>query len=170
MNLAAVRDDVAVMDVLLSDIANRPVDLSERDWLMKLSSRVPPVEEAGVAAEAAAALAVLLDAYEHGDEPTRSDVRQVFREHSSFSWAVGLPRQWQSAAEFRRRLMLISARDQVSDPRDELVEIWALCDRAREHGIDLEPIVREVASISADVDHHGMGSTRFLIMRGPESH
>ncbi|HET8660773.1 MAG TPA: hypothetical protein VFM55_17445 [Micromonosporaceae bacterium] len=170
MDLAAVREDIAVMDALLSDIAERPVDLSDQNWLAKLSSRVPPVEEAGVATEAAAALAALLDAYEHGDEPTRSEVRRIFRTHTSFSWAVGLPREWHSPAEFRRRLILISARDQVADPRDELVELWALCDRAREHGIDLEPVVREVASISADVDHYGMGSTRSLIMRGPERH
>lgn len=169
MNLAAIREDVAIIDILLRDIAQRSVDMRDPDWQAKLSSRVPPVEEAGVAGEAAAALTALLDAYEFGDEGTRDEVRQIFRAHEAFSWGVGLTGEWTSpAAEFRRRLVHISARDQSEDPRDELIEIWELCAWARGCGIDVEPIVREVASISGEINHFGMGSTRFLIMRGLE--
>ncbi|MET8043745.1 hypothetical protein ABZU25_23125 [Micromonospora sp. NPDC005215] len=169
MHLAAVREDVAVIDILLRDIAERPVDLTDPDWQAKLSTRVPPVEEAGVAAEAAAALTALLDAYESGDEGVRDEVRQIFRAHHAFSWGVGLTGRWPSAtAEFRRRLVHISARDQSEDPRDDLVEIWELCAGARGRGVDVEPIVRAVADISGEVDHLGMGSTRVLILRGLE--
>jgi hypothetical protein len=104
MDLAAVREDVAIIDLLLKDIPARPVDLKDTNWREELSSRVPPVDEAGVAAEATAALEALLDAYESGDEQVRNQVRQIFHGHSSFSRRVGLTGRWTSAAEFRRRL------------------------------------------------------------------
>ncbi|WP_030487319.1 hypothetical protein [Micromonospora chokoriensis] len=169
MTLAAIREDVAVIDALLRDIADRPVDLADPDWQAKLSATPPPAEEAGVAVEAAATLTALLDIYESGDEGTRGEVRRIFRAHRAFSWGVGLTGEWPSAAaEFRRRLVHISARDQPQDARDELIEIWELCAWARERGIDVEPIVHAVADISGEVDHFGMGSTRLLILRGLE--
>ncbi|MET8204262.1 hypothetical protein [Micromonospora taraxaci] len=171
MDLAAIREDVAVIDALLRDIADRPVDLADPDWQAKLSAARPPAEEAGVAAEAAAALTALLDVYELGDEAARDEVRRIFRAHRAFSWGVGLRGEFPSAAaEFRRRLVHISARDQYADPRDDLVEIWELCEWARDNGIDVEPVLHAVADISGEVDHFGMGSTRRLILRGLERH
>ncbi|WP_410820588.1 hypothetical protein [Micromonospora sp. 050-3] len=173
MTLAAIREDVAIIDALLRDIADRPVDLTDPDWPSKLSASAPPAEEAGVAAEAAAALTALLDIYESGDEAARDEVRRIFRAHRAFSWGVGLSLtgEWPSAAaEFRRRLVHVSARDQSDDPRDDLMVIWQLCESARARGVDVEPIVRAVAGISGEVDHLGMGSTRLLILRGLERH
>ncbi|MGW5577797.1 hypothetical protein [Micromonospora chokoriensis] len=170
MDLAAVREDVAVVDALLRDIADRPVDLTDPDWQAKLSAAEPPAEEAGVAAEAAA-LTALLDIYESGDEAARDEVRRIFRAHRAFSWGVGLSGEFPSAAaEFRRRLVHISARDQCADPRDDLMQIWELCEWARDHGIDVEPVLHAVADISGEVDHFGMGSTNRLILRGLERH
>ncbi|GLW35886.1 hypothetical protein [Actinoplanes regularis] len=170
MNLVAVRADVAVIDELLRDIAERPVDLSDPDWMAGHRRAPAPVEEAGVAAEAAAALEVLLDAYETGGPSARAEVRDVFGTYRAFRWAVHLPGQWSSVAEFRRRLVHVSAVDQGADPRDELMTIWSLCNRARELGIDVEPVLREVAELSSDVDRYEFGSTRALIMRGLEEH
>ncbi|MET7867670.1 hypothetical protein [Micromonospora taraxaci] len=170
MDLAAIREDVAVIDALLRDIADRPVDLADPDWQAKLSAARPPAEEAGVAAEAAAALTALLDVYELGDA-ARDEVRRIFRTHRAFSWGAGLRGEFPSVAtEFRRRLVHISARDQYADPRDDLVEIWELCEWARDKGIDVEPVLHAVADISGEVDHFGMGSTRRLILRGLERH
>jgi hypothetical protein len=169
MNLAAVRADVAVIDELLREIAKRKVDVSDPDWTAKIR-RAPPVEEAGVAPEAAAALEGLLDAYETGGAEAREEVRDIFRAHPSFRWAAGLPRQWESVAEFRRRLVHVSAMDQGADPRDELMTIWWLCNEARERGIDVASVLREVADLSSDADLYGFGSMRTLIMRGLEKH
>ncbi|MET8154151.1 hypothetical protein ACIBSW_19980 [Actinoplanes sp. NPDC049668] len=169
MNLAEVRADVAVIDELLRDIANRPVDLSDPNWAAKFRAR-PPVEEAGVAAEAAAALDALLDAYETGGSPTREQVRDIFRDYPSFRWGAHLPREWNSVGEFRRRLLHVSAMDKGADPRDQLMAIWWLCNRARELGIDVEPVLREVADLSSDADCQDFGSARMRIMRGLEEH
>lgn len=170
MSLAAVREDVSVLDELLRDIAQRPVDLTDRDAMAKLRQAPAPVEEAGVAVEAAAALEMLLDAYETGGSPTRAEVRGIFGEFPNFRWAVHLPQQWESEAELRRRLVHVSAMDQGADPRDELMTIWWLCNQARALGIAVEPVLREVAGMSSDVDLYGFGSMRTLIMRGLERH
>src|SRR5581483_6467608 len=111
MKLAAARADVAVIDELLRDIAQRPVDLSDPNWMVKLRQAPPPVEEAGLVVETAVALEVLLDAYETGDPSTREEVRDIFRAYPSFRWAARLPRRWESVAEFRRRLVHVSAMD-----------------------------------------------------------
>ncbi|SCE65969.1 hypothetical protein [Micromonospora chokoriensis] len=171
MDLAVIRETVAVIDALLRDIADRPVDLTDPHWQAKLSAARPPVEEAGVAAEAAAALTALLDSYESGAEAVRDEVRHIFRAHQAFSWGVGIRGEFPSAAaEFRRRLLHVSARDQCADPRDDLVQIWELCGWARDSGVDVEPVLRAVADLSGEVDHFGMGSTRRLIQRGLERH
>lgn len=170
MSLAAVRVDVAVIDELLREIAKRKVDVSDPDWVAKLRQAPPPVEEAGVAPEAAAALEAMLDAYETGGVVAREEVRDIFRACPSFRWAVGLPWQFESVAEFRRRLVLVSARDQGADARDELMTIWWLCNHARARGIAVEPVLREVAALSSDADLHGFGSMQELIMRGLEEH
>jgi hypothetical protein len=170
MDLAEVRADVAVIDELLREILHRPVDISDPDWMAKLRRAPRPVVEAGVEPEAGAALEVLLDAYENGDASEREEVRNILREFPSFRSAAGLPRPWESVGEFRRRLVHVSARDQGADPRDELMTIWALCNRARERGIEVEPVLREVANLSSDVDLYGLGSMQKLIMRGLEEH
>ncbi|MBO3744238.1 hypothetical protein [Actinoplanes flavus] len=170
MNLASIRADVAVLDELLREIAQRPVDVRDPDWQANLRRAPAPVEEAGVAAEAAAALEALLDAYEKGGPSIREEVRAVFRDFPSFRWAAHLPAEWESVAEFRRGLMHVSAMDQGDDPRDQLMRIWWLCHRARSRGIDVEPVLREVADLSSDVDRYGFGSVRTRIMRGLEIH
>ncbi|MBM2620562.1 hypothetical protein JIG36_34180 [Actinoplanes sp. LDG1-06] len=169
MDLTAVRADVVVLDEMLREIARRPVDLSDPNWAAA-HRRTPPLEEAGVTAEATEALEALLDAYETGGAPTREEVRDIFRTYGSFSWAAHLPYDWETGPEFRRRLVHVSARDQGADPRDELMTIWWLCNRARERGIDVEPVLREVAALSSDVDLYGFGSMQTLIMRGLEQH
>ncbi|WP_433227936.1 hypothetical protein ACQP2H_16360 [Micromonospora sp. CA-248260] len=170
MNLAVVRADVAVIDDLLRYIAERPVDLNDPNWMAELRQAPPPLEEAGVVAEASAALDALLEAYETGAAPARAEVRDIFRAYPSFRWAAHLPVAWNSVGEFRRRLVHVSAMDQGADPRDELMAIWSLCNRARECAIDVEPVLREVANLSSDADLHGFGSMQMLIMRGLEVH
>jgi hypothetical protein len=170
MNLAAVRADIEVIDELLREIGQRPVDVSRPNWADELRNAPAPVDEAGVATEATAALEVLLDAYETGGPAIREEVRGIFRDCPSFRWAVHLPPEWESAAEFRRRLMHVSATDQGADPRDQLMAIWYLCNRARERGIDVDPVLREVADLSSDADPYNFGSMRTMIMRGREEH
>jgi len=167
VDLSAAETDVAIVDMLLAEIADQPVDTSNPDWVAEISAR-DPLGEIGAKAEAQAALDVLLDAYEQGPEETRAEVRRILRRYRRFGWGVGLPPQWATVAEFRRHLVYLSARDQGQDTRDELMTLWALCNEARARGIDVEPLLAEVSALSSDVDHYGMGSMRSLLMRGRE--
>ena len=49
-------------------------------------------------------------------------------------------------------------RDQGADTRDEIVALQHLCDRVRQAGIHINPILKEVAAISSELDRYGMGS------------
>ncbi|MFD0524976.1 hypothetical protein [Paractinoplanes durhamensis] len=171
MDLSEVRKDVAAVDELVRFLVkSQAIDMNDPDWIAKLKAAPNPVDEAGVRVEADAALQALLDAYESGDAALRAEVREIFRAYPSFRDCAGLPNQWATAAEFRRRLLLISANDQGADPRDELISLWGLCHAGRELGIDTEPVLREVAELSSGVDHYGFGSMRALILRGLEVH
>ncbi|SNS88328.1 hypothetical protein SAMN05421812_102203 [Asanoa hainanensis] len=69
------------------------------------------------------------------------------------------------AAEFRAELIRWAARDQGNDTRDELLRLRDLVEQARTAGVDLAPIVAEVAELSSTEDRYGMGSTRDLLLR-----
>lgn len=167
---AALERELAALDAALAPIANRPVDINDPEWIRKLQEKPPAVEQAGVAKESAELLDQLIDLYATGDEPARVHVRELFRSYPSFRWAARLPREWSTRDELRRRLLLLSARDQGADARDELMALWAWCRRARELGIDVQPVLDEVITLSSDVDLHGMGSMQQLLARGVEQH
>jgi hypothetical protein len=154
-----LEETVALLDLCLEPIAKRPVDLSDPAWAEKLRA-TEPLDEAGVRAETEEALRALLDRYEHGDDETRAAVRAVFDRHSSFCWAAHLPE-----ADFRTRLLHLSARDHGRDTRDEILTLNAIHAEARAAGVDIGPLVREVAELSSTVDKYGMGSMRELMLR-----
>jgi hypothetical protein len=101
--------------------------------------------------------------YATGDQTVRAAIRQLFDRYTSFRWAARLPRRWNTAEEFRARLIHLSARDQDGDTRDEILMLQDLCDRARQAGIDVDPILDEIAALSSTVDRYGMGSMRAVI-------
>jgi hypothetical protein len=163
MELAAIEEDVALLDAVLAPIVKAAVDTTDPEWLTKLHQS-PPVERAGVRDEAAAVLRAMIDAYATGDEATRMVVRGLFERYPSFRWAVQSPGRADTADGFRLHLLHLSARDQIPDTRDELLVLWDLCEQARTAGIDVVSILVDVAQISSDTDRYGMGSTRQLIL------
>jgi hypothetical protein len=158
-------DRVSRLDRAIAPIANRPVDLADPEWADRLRAEPPAVEQAGVADEAAVVLAALLTLYAEGDESTRTAIRGLFRKHRSFQWGVGMSFPADTAERFRRQLLLLSARDQGLDTRDEILTLTELCREARAAGVVLGPVLREVAELSSDVDRYGMGSMRRILLR-----
>jgi hypothetical protein len=57
----------------------------------------------------------------------------------------------------------IAALDQGDDTRDTMLYIRDLCARASALGIEVGPIMREVAELSSDADPYGMGSMKWLL-------
>ncbi|WP_326584975.1 hypothetical protein OG250_41390 [Streptomyces sp. NBC_00487] len=54
----------------------------------------------------------------------------------------------------------MSAVDQGSDTRDELLALRDLCEDVRQAGIDIGPYPREAAELSSREDTYGVGSLR----------
>jgi len=155
-------DEVELIDALLKPLANRPVDLSDPDWFSALGQGPHPLDEAGVRAEAEAALGRLLVLYPC-DEPTRIEVRDLLNRCRSFSWATNAPDD-RTPEAFRQQLMLLSARDHAEDTRDEMVSLNDLCQEARDAGVDIRPLLLEIADLSSDEDKYGLGSLRGILL------
>jgi hypothetical protein len=163
VNLEGWERSVELLDALLRPIAREPIELSEPDWAAGLSE-VPPVERAGIAEVSQTALRTILATYSDGDGEVRATLRGWFERYPSFRWAVQLPDPPTTAAGFRLQVTHLSARDQVPDTRDELLTLWEMCRDAKDAGVDIGPILTEVATISSDVDRYGFGSTRQILL------
>jgi hypothetical protein len=161
-----IEERVALVDAAVRPIAEQPVDVTDPDWVKKMGQRPAPLDEAGVRAEAESLLEALITVYAQGDEALRVSVRGLFSRYTSFRWATHLPVE-PTPEGFRQRLLHMSAVDQGSDMRDELLSLRDLCADARTAGIDLGPILREVAELSSREDKYGMGSMRD-ILRGAD--
>jgi hypothetical protein len=162
MELTGVEREVAALDAVYRPVATAPVDLSEPGALSGVGARIRAL---GVDGRAEAVLRAIVEAYAGGDEATRARIRGWFDRYPSFRWGAHLPRDWDTAAEFRARLVHLSARDQGADTRDEILALGELCARAARAGIDTGPVLDEVAAMSSDLDRYGMGSTREVIRR-----
>ncbi|MEV4508619.1 hypothetical protein AB0K00_06635 [Dactylosporangium sp. NPDC049525] len=166
MDLRDIEREVAALDAIYRPVATAPVDLSDPTAFTGMAARVGAgLAALGVGERAEAAVRALVEAYAAGDEATRVRIRRLFDRHRHFRWAAHLPRDWDNAAELRARLVHLSARDQGSDTRDEILALQDLCDRARRSGIDAGPVLDEVAAMSSDLDRYGMGSMRDVILR-----
>jgi hypothetical protein len=170
MDFAEMEHAIAKFDRALRPIAKRQVDISGPDWGQKLHTFVqkarsapPPLEEAGIKAEAETLLETVLAAYAGGDEAMRVAIRGLFERYTSFRWASTLSCPPTTAEGFRRHVLLLSARDQGSDPRDEILALQYLCAEAKKNGVEIAPILNEIAELSSDVNKYGMGSLRSFL-------
>lgn len=157
-----LEERVALMDAALRPIAEQPVDFDDPDWTSKLGQDLGPWDDAD------AVLVEVLDRYDTGDAGTRAALRALLDRHRAFRWATTLPRD-RTPEGFRRRLLHLSLVDHGEDTRDELLTLWALCREAREAGVAMEPMLREVAEMSSRVDKYGMGSMRDIMLETAES-
>jgi len=165
VNLADVESEMALLDAVYEPVVSGPVDAAVRDdpeaWGAGIEAELGRL---GVDDRAEAAVRAAVEIYAAGEESLRAAVRRLFDRYTSFRWAAHLPRDWDTAEEFRAHLIHLSARDQGPDTRDEILLLRDLCDRARGLGIDTGPILDEVAAISSDEDRYGMGSMRQVIL------
>lgn len=118
----------------------------------------------GLRPEAETALRDVLSLYEGGDEDLRIALRTLLERCHSFCGVTTLPFEPTSQG-FRQRLLKISVEDQGRDARDMMVHLNDLCGQTRDAGVDIRPLLLDVAELSTDVDKYGMGSTRDILLR-----
>jgi hypothetical protein len=138
------------LDVRLRPLAEGPpaVDISDPDWVRKMRAVPPAVERAGVRDECEALLDELVGAYEGGDDSTRSRIRQLFRDFSSFAWAASLPSKGTTSEGFKAELIHFSMLDQGLDPRDAKVWLDGMLETARSKGVPTRDALESVAAMS----------------------
>jgi Protein of unknown function (DUF3565) len=165
--MATLSERMRALDARLEPIAKRPVKFEDIPHL----EPARPLDEAGVRPDAESLLMELVRAYEQGDADARAEIRADFNRYTSFAWAASLPAgvRRDSADGFRTRLLHFSMRDQERDPRDATLWLDDLVRTALAAGVDVAPILREVAELSATEDVYGWGSTRdWLLRRVPQ--
>lgn len=155
-----VFEEVARLDGILEPIATQPVDITDPDWMSKMRD---PLDQADIKAETHAALRGLVALYETGDEAGRTEIRALLSRCTSFRWAAYIPLD-PTPAGFRFKLLHFSAIDQGADTRDALLAFRDICLQADQAGVDLQPVLIEIAAMSSDVDKYGMGSTRKILL------
>ncbi len=155
--------EIRPLDLRLEPIANGLVDLEDPDWEEKLDA-LEPLDEAGIRRDEAERLFLrIIEHYDHASEETRRGIRDLFKRYRSFAWVVYMPNKPLGEETFRQHLLLFSIDDQGQDPRDAILWLEGLCGRAAEVGVDIGPILKEVAAMSSNRNRYGMGSTRSLL-------
>jgi hypothetical protein len=92
----------------------------------------------------------LLHHYAQTDAPTRVAIRELIARYRQFAWC-SWPRGDERTLEWwRMQLVSLSAYDRFSDPRDTIVQTDELTKHAIAEGIDIGPILDEVAALSSD--------------------
>ena len=156
---------IAKLEALLKPIATRPVDITRPGLLGRLQAGVPPLDEAGARERAERLLAEILTAYALGTVQTRAAIRKLFEKYQSFAWAAALSVPRTTWEGLRQHLILFSIKDQGRDSRDALLELQEMCKAAKADGLEMAPVLREVAAMSSDEDKYGMGSTSRMLLR-----
>jgi hypothetical protein len=156
---------IAALDAALHPIANRPIMISVLRRLIQSHKFPHALDEAGVRMDMENLLAEVIDFYPGCDAATRESIRKLVDEHRSFLWASALSQPPTTENSFRDHLILFSIKDQERDTRDAILDLHSVCTTAASAGLKIEPILKEIAELSSDVNRYGMGSTRSLLLK-----
>jgi hypothetical protein len=113
----------------------------------------------------------LLKIYLSGTAEDRQDIRDLLRECRQVRWFLGASQPTKgpassSAADLRNRLALFSMKDgDMTDWRDELLTLDAICTDAREANLDVAHLLREAADLSSDSPRGDRPSFRATLLK-----
>lgn len=156
------------LDARLKPIAESKVDIGDPEWVEKLKS-MEPLDQAGIRPQAQALLGKVLEAYRRAPEEDRRRIRDLFQRYGAFAWAAALPHRPTTEDRFRQHLLLYAVVDQGTDSRDAVLLLDALLEEAGKAGVEVKPILREVAALASDTDKYGMGSTADQLRRANQT-
>jgi hypothetical protein len=155
----------------------KPKERLDRDELIALArkhSEEHRAEHDKLSQELQVVLKEIADVYVLVDEKSRVWIRDCLNAFRNISRSMEsvpyLVREYLKSAQdidiFRFGLIVASMQDQVIDCRDWSLSVSALIGRAESVGIDVNPIVQEVADISDPEEHkHAFWTTRDAFLR-----
>ena len=149
------------IDSLVRPIAKAPVDLDKLDAF--LASPPSPLDDAGCRSECESLVSEIVDHYINLNRQLKDRVQHLFDDNSSFSWAGSLPEAPLSDLEFERRLILFIIRDQSPDPRDAIMQLEALLDRAQSRDLNTRSVLKKLLPHANNQQKWGFPSTRNLL-------
>ncbi|HEY7593862.1 MAG TPA: hypothetical protein VH969_11955 [Actinophytocola sp.] len=162
-DLQDVERRVVRLDREIQPILDQPLDVRSPQERVQRMMTGPPLIDQDTVVHGEMLLRALLAHYADGDDATRVTIRRILRDNQSFLWAAHVP--WEATTGgVRLQVLWLSARDGGMDMRDEIVSLDHLCTRAGNAGIEIAPILREVAELSGDEDRQGMGSMKELLL------
>ncbi len=156
---------ISSLNQKLKPFAERCVDISDPEWEEKMRRLPNALDEAGIRLEAEELLEEILEDYSTGDAPLRASIRKMLYQHRAFTGATGIVAPPTTRYGFRQHLLRLSAVDHAMDLRDTFMELGALCEEAKAAGVDIVPILREVAELSSDEPMSYMGSVKTMLQK-----
>ena len=153
---------MAAIDKLIDPIANTPGDFDKLDEF--LDAPPPrPLDETNCREECESLVTEIVLAYPDLGKKLQSDVRQMFLDHESFTWASSMKKVEPPEENLRRVLIHFIIRDQNHDPRDSIMEIDAIINHARQGDLDVKRIVKPLLRHANNESKWGFPSTRELL-------
>jgi len=163
--LAEFQKAIARLDAMLKPIADRKVSLNElasiANGALALAS---PLERAGIRADAEVLVNDITNTYAHSDAPARQTIRELFVQYQAFAWAAPSPWPLTVPDGLRRHLLMFSIVDQGQDSRDAILTLKHIVATAKAGHVDVTPVLKDVATLSSDVNKFGMGSTSGMLL------
>jgi hypothetical protein len=144
-NISGYDAQLAQLDAKLKPLGS----LDMRDSRQVEAEHPDPLDEAVGRATADPILAAVTALYLN-DPEAREPIRAMFDRYRSVRWALW-PGQEPTTVELLRSWLLgISMRDVGPDPRDMPLKLMRVCRVAAAAHVDVEPVLRSVASVSSE--------------------
>jgi hypothetical protein len=109
----------------------------------------------------------MAEVYLVGNDEQRVSIRSLMKRMTGIQYFMAIPaseiRSSADASKFRLALLFESMADLRDDTRDVILALDELYRAGRQAGIDVERYRNEIAALSSDVNHHGLGSMRSLL-------
>jgi hypothetical protein len=163
------RSTLSTLNAPLQAWINTPVDIMAPNWFEKLQQRKTPLETD-------AELRMLFDATTHemariyriANNEQREAIREFLKKMKAVKYFMAIPavriRSQADEDVFILALLFESMADLREDTRDVILGIDELCKAGERAGIDVHRHLKEIAALSSDANHHGMGSMRTLLL------
>jgi hypothetical protein len=136
--------------------------------LLKLKRRKSPLDlDPALHDRFKAVTGEMAEVYLVGNDEQRASIRSLVKRMTGIQYFMAIPasqiRSFADASKFRLALLFESMADLRDDTRDVILLLDELCRAGRKAGIDVDRYRNEIAQLSSDVNHHGLGSMRSLL-------